>query len=103
MIKYNGREIKGEPYYKIVFHDDIDFESYEFQEKLSEIDLISSAFVTLGDDELNIETAMKMRIQFGCDAISAGKHIPPVYSVSYSMSKTQAASHGGIKNMCNED
>lgn len=103
LIKYNGKEIKGEPYYKIVFHNDIDVESYEFQEKLSEISLISSAFVTLGDDELNIETAMKMRVQFGRDAISAGKHIPPIYAVVYSMSKTQAASHGGIKNMCDED
>lgn len=103
LIEYNGKEIKGEPYYKIVFHDKIDVNSCEFQEELSKIDLISSAFVTLGDDELNIETAMKMRIQFGRDAISSGKHIPPIYAVVYSMAKTQAASHGGIKNMCDEN
>ena len=103
LIEYNGKEIKGEPYYKIVFHDKIDVKSCEFQEELSKIDLISSAFVTLGDDELNIETAMKMRIQLGRDAISSGKHIPPIYAVVYSMSKTQAASHGGIKNMRDEN
>lgn len=103
LIKYNGKKIEGEPYYKIVFHDNIDVKSYKFQEELSKIDLISSAFVTLGDDELNIEVAMKMRIQFGRDNISLNKHIPPIYAVVYSMEKTQVASHGGIKNMCDED
>lgn len=103
LIEFNGKEIQGEPYYKIVFHDNINVESYEFQEELSKIDLVSSAFVTLGNDELNIETAMKMRIQFGRDALSSGRHIPPIYAVVYSMSKTQAASHGGIKNMRDED
>lgn len=103
LIEYNGKEIKGEPYYKIIFHDNIDVGSYDFQEELSKISLITSAFVTLGYDELNIETAMKMRIQFGRDAISSGSHIPPIYAVVYSMSKTQAARHGGLKNMCDED
>lgn len=103
LIEYNGKEIKGEPYYKIVFHDKIDATSYEFQKELSQIDFISSAFVTLGDDELNIETAMRMRTQFGRDAISAGKHIPSIFAVVYSMAKTQATSNGGLKNMQAED
>lgn len=103
LIEYNGKEMIGEPYYKIVFHDNIDVRSYEFQEALSKTDFISSAFVTLGDDELNIETAMRMRVQFGRDAISAGKHIPSIFAVVYSMSKTQAASNGGLKNMQDEN
>lgn len=103
LIEYNGKEITGEPYYKIVFHDNIEVRSYEFQESLSKINFISSAFVTLGDDELNIETAMRMRVQFGRDSISADKHIPSIFAVVYSMSKTKVASNGGLKNMQDEN
>lgn len=103
LIEYNGKEITGEPYYKIVFHDNIEVRSYEFQEALSKINFISSAFVTLGDDELNIETAMRMRVQFGRDSISADKHIPSIFAVVYSMSKTKVASNGGLKNMQDEN
>lgn len=103
LIEYNNKRLVGEPYYNIVFHDEIDVNSYKFQEELSKIDLITSAFVTLGDDELNVEAAMKMRIQFSRDNNSSGKHDPPIYAVVYSMSKNMAVSHGGLKNMCNDD
>ena len=103
LIEYNNKRIKGEPYYNIVFHDGVDVQSYKFQEELSQIDLITSAFVTLGDDELNIETAMKMRIQLAREENTSKKHAPTIYAVVYSMSKNMAVSHGGLKNMCNED
>lgn len=103
LIEYNGKRINGEPYYKIVFHDKIDVESCKFQEELSKLPLVTSAFVTLGDDEMNIEAAMKMRVQFGRDAITSGKSVPPIFAVVYSISKTQAVSIGGLKNMCDQD
>ena len=103
LLELNNKNIAGEPYYNIVFHDGIDVKSSKFQDELSKIDLVTTAFVTLGNDELNIEAAMKMRVQFGRDAISSGKHVPPVYAIIYSMSETKAVSQGGLKNMNDED
>ena len=99
LIKYNNKRIKGEPYYNIIFHNKFNAKSYKFQEELSKIDFLSCAFVTLGDDELNIETAMKMRMQFGRDKIKSGKPVPPIYAVVYSRAKTQAVSQGGLQSI----
>lgn len=103
LLKYNRVVKAGEPYYDLNFHGGIDVNSYEFLEKLSGIERVTGAFVTLGNDELNIETAMRMRMQFGRDNIAAGKTIPPVWAVVYSTTKTQAAKKSGLKSIQGED
>lgn len=102
LMEYNGMDFKGEPHYKIVFHDNVNVKSYAFQEEIAKIELVTSAFVTLGDDELNIETAMKMRTQFGREYLTKGKNIPSIYAVVYNDAKTKAVEHG-LKNMLDED
>ncbi len=87
LVEYNHNDIEGEPYYDIYFHDNINVRDQAFLEKLSEIHDISLAYVTLGDDELNIETAMRMRMQFGRDLIEFDRNIPPILAVVYSSIK----------------
>ena len=103
LLKYNRMVMVGEPYYDLDFHGGIDVNSYEFLTELSSIERVTGAFVTLGNDELNIETAMKMRMQFGRDNIAAGKAIPPIWAVVYSTTKTQAAKQSGLKSIQGED
>ncbi len=103
LLKYNRMVMEGEPYYDLNFHGGIDVNSYEFLTELSEIERVTGAFVTLGNDELNIETAMKMRMQFGRDHIAAKKVIPPIWAVVYSTTKTQAAKASGLKSIQGED
>lgn len=103
LISYNNVDIEGEPYYNITFHEGIDVDSYVFQEEIAAIKNVTMAFVTLGDDELNIDTAMKLRVQFGRVEMERGTPVPAIHPVVYSMAKTQAARRGGLKNMRDQD
>ena len=61
--KYNGILVEGEAFYKIGIHTcDVNTES--FKKKVREIGNISYAFVSLGNDSLNISTAVNLRILF---------------------------------------
>lgn len=103
LISMNGKRIAGEPYYNIVFHDEVNVGSVKFLQALSEIGEVSTAFVTLGDDELNIETAMRMRMQFGRDNIADGRRIPPILAVVYSDLKSETITHGkGLRSIKND-
>ena len=55
------------PYYKIDFTEDADVNSGAFYEKLDKKlpGAVTTVFVTLGEDELNIQTAMGLRAYFG--------------------------------------
>jgi len=61
--KYNGVFVAGEAYYKIDVHA-CDVHTQSFREKIQQIQNISFAFVALGDDSLNIEAAVNLRILF---------------------------------------
>lgn len=102
LVKYNDSTENEEPYYKVVFHDSVNVNEYAFQEETSELDDVSMAFVTLGDDELNIETAMKLRVQFGRNSKIKGTAVPPILTVVYSHEKTEATKNG-LKNMKEQD
>lgn len=64
IIEFNGVEMDGEPYYNISFYDGIDVESFEFIDKVKGIGKITTAFVLLGDDQLNLETSIKISTEY---------------------------------------
>ncbi len=98
LVAYNGLRLDGEPYYNVVFHDKVDVSGPEFLQELSLIGEVTTAFVTLGDDELNIEIAMRMRMQFGRDNISRGSKIPPILAAVYSNLKNDTIKSCGLKS-----
>lgn len=103
-LQYNGKEIQGEPYYNIVFHDNVDVLGSAFLDEVSKINNVTNVYVALGNDELNIETAMKLRTQFGRDNIKFGKNIPEIYTIVYSSLKTEIFKrNGGLKSVKGKD
>ncbi len=61
--RYNGVEREGEAYYRIEFHT-ADVNSASFREEIRRIGTVTYAFVSLGEDSLNVTTAVNLRILF---------------------------------------
>ena len=100
LIKYNHKQIEGEPFYDIFFHEKFDVNSQDFLNELSSIKDISTVFVCLGDDELNISTTIRMRMQFTRDAINFGRVQPNIYAIVYSSIKSDTFNqNGGLKSI----
>ena len=100
LIAHNHKEIEGDAYYNLYFHDNVDVNSYAFFEEISALDCVTTAFVTLGEDQRNIETAMTLRMQFGRDARTRGSTIPPIFAVVYSSLKSDIVeSNGGLQSV----
>lgn len=100
IIKYNHKQIEGEPFYDIFFHEMVDANSQDFLNELSSIKDISTVYACLGDDELNISTAMRMRMQFTRDAINFGRVQPNIYAIVYSSIKSDTFNqNGGLKSI----
>jgi len=121
LIANNGNRASGVPYYKIFFGSEqiikdengeravdngIDVRTRGFFQRLDTIVTgpISAAFVTLGEDELNIETAMGLRSYFGQKSQQVGlpvsyKKSPKIYPVVYSPAKNRICSkNGGLES-----
>ncbi len=94
-IKYNGSSVKGEAQYKITFYDGIDVKSDEFRKILQKVGKITSAYTMLGCDALNIETAIKIREEFGRLNISNGYPVPSIYAVVKSSEQNGTISSNG--------
>lgn len=103
LVETSGVRADGEPYYELKFYDRTDVESHEFLKQLEKLDCITTAFVTLGDDGLNIDTAIRMRRQFGRANIARGANIPPIYAVVYSTAKSRTVGERGLLNERNAD
>lgn len=103
LVETSGVRKDGEPYYDLKFHDNTDAESQTFLQQLDKLENVTTAFVTLGDDELNIDTAIRMRRQFGRSHIVRGSNIPPVFAVVYSTAKSRTVGERGLLNERNAD
>ena len=105
-LTYKDR-IDGEAYYHLFYYDGIDVRTQEFLDIVDCIGPLSGVYVTLGDDELNIETAMRLRMTFERAAITYGRDdrpIPAIYPVVYSEIKNKIITkHNGLHTMKNED
>lgn len=87
--------IDGEANYSFTFYNKVDVNSQFFFDKIKEIgDGLTSVYVTLGNDNLNVQTAMRIRSLL-CD----GKNVvPAIYSVVFNSLKTDMIKLvGGLK------
>lgn len=92
LIEYNHKSVEGNSSYDIYFYDNKDVTKAEFFEQLSTIEDLTSVYVTLGDDELNIQTAMRVRSYLGRK--SRVNSFIPIYAVVFSQVKTDLLSSG---------
>lgn len=112
----NGKRIDGEPYYNITFHNNVDVHSSAFCDELAKIGTVTSAFVALGNDELNVETAVKVRTLFGRAKSKADEKsksekkgesvniIPPIYAIIFNSVKSDIfKQYGGLKSVTGKD
>ena len=94
LIQYNADQTADEPYYNITFYNKTDVTSARFMDELDTIPNVTTAFVTLGEDGLNMATALKMRTQFERLHLEHGWNVPPVLAVVYSDVKTHSFNGG---------
>ncbi|MDE6293649.1 MAG: hypothetical protein K2L88_03395, partial [Clostridiales bacterium] len=100
----NGKRIDGEPYYNITFHNNVDVHSGAFCDELAKIGNVTTAFVALGNDELNVETAVKLRTLFGRAKDKSGAIIPPIYAIIFNSVKSDIfKQYGGLKSVTGKD
>lgn len=64
IFELNGNNEIGEAIYKLTFYNEVDVLSYRASEIISSLKNTSVVYVSLGDDELNIEVAINARILF---------------------------------------
>ncbi len=102
LIQYNHARLVGEPYYDFYFHSGVDVRSMGFLEQLSGLSTLSAVYITLGDDELDVETAVRVRMQLGRDKIRFGRELPPIYTVVYSSLKSEIF-RNGLKDTKDQD
>ncbi len=98
-VELNAERKENEPHLKLTFYNKTDVNDFAFQARMKSIPEISSVFVALGDDEMNIKTAFLLR-QLSCKAlgIMKGYLAPSVYAIVYSPEKNQLIrEHGTLK------
>lgn len=99
LIKLIGCKAKGEAQYDIIFHDGIDILSTEFHSEINKVANTTMAFVLLGDDELNIRSAIRLRELFGRLSLDGKCKLPGIYAAVTNYEKTDIInSIGGLKN-----
>ena len=97
LVSKNKKREAGEPYYELYFHPDIDVHGSEFSALLGEMENITAVFVTLGDDELNLDVAMNIRREYGRLQLKKNYLIPNIFTIVYSTLKTQTfVQNGGL-------
>ena len=88
---YNGVMIEGEAQYHITVHSGCDVNTAAFAEKISEIRRANYVLVSLGDDDLNTRTAVRLRMLFE----RIGVH-PIIQAILYNSRRKEALT--GITN-----
>ena len=89
--QYNGVEIEGEAQYDISVIPNTDVFTKSFADKLSKITDASYVLVSLGDDNLNVQTAMLLRTYF-----ERMKIHPVIQAIVYDSDRTRSLT--GAKN-----
>jgi len=88
---YNGVDIEGEAQYKIEIHSGVDVTSITFANIISSISNATYVFVALGNDDVNTNTAVNLRMYFE----RMGIH-PVIQAVIYNSQQKNALKN--IKN-----
>ncbi len=98
-IALNGDTTEGEAQYNIVFHRLRDIGKKGFIEQFSSVDGYTGVYVTLGEDEMNIETAIRVRQAL---RKKDPREKTPIYAVVYDPTKVELMAEGGLKTMSGE-
>lgn len=99
-MNINGKKIEGDAEYNIIFHDAVNVKNPGFIESFSAVKGYTGVYVALGEDELNIETAMRIRTALKRNDQKSGV---PIYAVVYDPAKAEIVASGGLKNMEGEE
>lgn len=83
--KYNGVSIPGEAEYTIHIHPGLDVTTKSFADKLTNLTQTTYVLVSLGNDEMNIRTAIEMRMLFERMGIK-----PVIQAIMYSTDERKA-------------
>lgn len=104
LIKKAKEKLAGDAEYELNFHNNTDVMGSEFLKTISAIDGLTRVYVCLGDDETNVDIAMRVRMELGRAVQERGGRVPPIYSIVYSASKTEtvAMQENGLINMRGE-
>lgn len=89
--KYNGVSFPGEAEYTIHIHSGLDVTTKSFADKLSKLMETTYVLISLGNDEMNIRTAIEMRVLFERMGIK-----PVIQAIVYSTDERKALT--GITN-----
>jgi hypothetical protein len=84
---YNGVEHPGEAQYRIKIHSNINAETATFAKAIAEIPNATFALVCLGKDQLNITTAVRLRMYFERQRIH-----PMIHAIVYNSQQKEALS-----------
>lgn len=99
LLKRNGIREAGESYCKIFCHPGIDAKELPFIKKLQEIGNVTTAFALMGEDEMNLDAAIRMREIFGQLHHERKYTIPTIYAAVTSPAKNETIEKsGGIKS-----
>ncbi|MBE6870398.1 MAG: urea transporter [Ruminococcaceae bacterium] len=88
---YNGVKVEGEAQYKITVHPDIDVDTITFADAIMKLKDATYVMVSLGNDDVNITTAIKLRMYF-----ERMKIRPVIQAIVYNSQQKKALQ--GIKN-----
>ncbi len=88
---YNGVEVAGEAQYKITIHPGKDVDTVSFADSICTITDATYVFVALGDDDVNINTAVNLRMYF-----ERMKVHPVIHAIVYNSQQKKALE--GIRN-----
>ena len=93
--KYNGVDIPGEARYQIEIHPGMEVQGLKFVQDITAIADATYIFVALGNDDVNIRTAVRLRMYYA----RLGKH-PVIQAVVYDSRRKKALE--GICNYSNQ-
>lgn len=86
LMEFSGKlDVDGEAKYTINIHSGINIASAEFDRMIAGLPQTTYAFVSLGDDERNIETAVKLRVMF-----ERLKYEPEIQTIVYNSDKKKS-------------
>lgn len=88
---YNGVDVEGEAQYQITIHPGMDVETASFAWEISRITDTTYVMVALGDDDVNVKTAVMLRMYF-----ERMKIHPVIQAIVYNSGQKKALE--GIKN-----
>lgn len=98
IMKLNNNKEVGEAKYSLNFYSGVDITTNEFIETISKLCNTSIIYVSLGNDELNIETAIKLRIHFERIGL-----FPVIRAIVYSDIKHKMLSERSLRNFKYDD